>query len=76
MATHHDQRRTVVDIRPTHRDETVVCDHRDHAIQPWAQYCVSWRWGDEDDRTRPGRLYLCRKCLTEFLVFADGLGVG
>lgn len=65
----------VVDVRHTARDETVtcmagVCEGR------WASYVVEASIDPRTLRAKPVRTYLCRQHMTEFLLMAEGMGVG
>lgn len=66
--------RVVIDVRHTRADETVVCiAHRERDV--WAKYVITaeTRYLGLSGKTT---LYMCRKCLEEFLTLADGIGVG
>lgn len=68
--------RNIVDVRHTTPSETVVCQWIGHDRVPWAQFVIAWQDGRQMPRQEPRTVYLCRDCLTQFLMLADGLGVG
>lgn len=66
--------RVVIDARHARPDETVLCNaHRERDV--WARYVVTaeTRYRGLTGKTE---VYMCRKCLEEFLTLADGIGVG